>query len=210
MKLRSMLAAAVTLTLCAAPSGGCGNGHLLRDQQYSVRLLVSDGSAPAEQVDPNLVNAWGLAWNSSGPWRVANNHTAKSTSYDQDGVSQNPVVDVPGAPTGTVAYAGSGFIVTDGTNSGPARFLFASEDGTISAWSPDVPPPSPSTAAKVVIDSSAADAIYKGLALSGERLYANDFHNGRVDVFDNLFQPVSLPGSFVAPRVTSGYAPFGI
>jgi len=104
-------------------------------------------------------------------------------------------------------------VVSDGTNSGPARFLFASENGKISGWSPAVPPPGPSTQAFVAF-SSPSGAIYKGLAIantiSGDRLYATDFRNARVEVLDGSFNPVSLPGGFVDPKIPKGYAPFGI
>jgi uncharacterized protein (TIGR03118 family) len=100
--------------------------------------------------------------------------------------------------------------VTKGKLSGPARFLFASEDGGISAWAPMVDP----TNAVRVFDSRDG-AIYKGLAISaggrGALLYATDFHNGKVDVFDSNFKPVTLPHRpFQDPHLPSGYAPFGI
>src|SRR5919201_1074406 len=80
--------------------------------------------------------------------------------------------------------------------------------------SPAVPPPPPSTQSEVAVDNSAAHAIYKGLALavtsSGPRLYATDFHNAQVDVFDGSFAPVVHAGAFVDPSVPHGFAPFGI
>jgi len=94
-------------------------------------------------------------------------------------------------------------------NTGAARFLFASEDGTISAWSPSL-----ATQSVVVIDRSADEASYKGLAIdsttAGTRLYAADFHNARVDVFDGAFDPVTVAGAFEDPNLPAGYAPFGI
>jgi uncharacterized protein (TIGR03118 family) len=64
--------------------------------------------------------------------------------------------------------------------------------------------------AVVAVDRSAAGTIYKGLALSGDRLYATDFHNGRVDVFDGSFKPVGTPGAFVDRKLARAFAPFGI
>jgi uncharacterized protein (TIGR03118 family) len=65
-----------------------------------------------------------------------------------------------------------------------------------------------------VVDRSKAHAIYKGLALAGNGtahfLYAADFHNNRIDVFDSTFHPVTLSGNFSDPRIPRGYAPFGI
>jgi uncharacterized protein (TIGR03118 family) len=145
---------------------------------------------------------------------VANNATATSTLYDGEGIKQPLEVSVPGAPTGLVFHAGGGFPVTDGTNSGSAVFIFASEDGTLSAWSPAVPPPPPSHHAFVVVPNTHG-AIYKGLAIAdtrhGTRVYATDFHNAEVDVFDDTWSPVALPcHAFVDPRLPDGYAPFGI
>ena len=57
-------------------------------------------------------------------------------------------------------------------------------------------------------------AIYKGLAIAstatGDQLYATDFHNARVDVFDSSFNLVTAPGGFVDKKIPHGYAPFGI
>ena len=89
--------------------------------------------------DPDLKNGWGITKPTSGPWWVADNATDKSTLYTADGTKLGLVVDiVNGAPTGTVFNGGSGFVVHNTTtgSSGPARFIFASESGTISGWSP--------------------------------------------------------------------------
>jgi uncharacterized protein (TIGR03118 family) len=148
---------------------------------------------------------------------VADNGTGFSTLYDGNGNPQSLVVQIPGAggatgnPTGTVFYGGNGFVVSKGGLSGPSRFLFASEDGGIAGWAPNVD----ATHAIRVVDNSASHAIYKGVAISGngrdQLLYATDFHNGKVDVYDSRFRPVSLPGKpFFDPALPSGYGPFGI
>ena len=59
------------------------------------------------------------------------------------------------------------------------------------------------------VDHSAAGAVYKGLTTVGDRLYATDFHNSRVDVFDASFNPVTRRRS-QDPKLPKGYAPFGI
>jgi uncharacterized protein (TIGR03118 family) len=185
-------------------------------QFYTQHNLVSDGAEPADLVDPNLVNAWGLVASSTSPWWVANNGSGTSTLYNGNtGAKVTLTVTVPGAPTGIVFNRGSGFVVNDGSgHSGPALFLFASEDGTISGWNPAVPPPPPSTHAFVVVDNSASGAVYKGLAIAstttGDFLYATNFHAGTVDVFDSAFNSVHMPGAFTDPELPEGYAPFGI
>jgi uncharacterized protein (TIGR03118 family) len=196
----------ITLALttgCAAPG------------VYRQRNLVSDTPAiPAEHHDPQLVNAWGVAFNPFGVVWVADNGSGVSTLYDGDGNKQALVVTIPGAggqhgnPTGIVFYGGTEFVVTQGKLVAPARFIFASEDGGISAWAPTV---DPTNAIRVV----PTGAIYKGLALgangSGARLYATDFHNAKVDVYDGGFNPVTLSGNpFVDPGIPAGFAPFGI
>jgi uncharacterized protein (TIGR03118 family) len=181
------------------------------DNAYSLHPLVSDVSGAAPTTDGDLVNAWGLTATSTSPWWVADNGTDKSTLYNGNtGAKVALTVQVDGGPTGTVANTGTGFVVTSGTASGPARFLFASEDGKIRGWNPAVA----ATTALVGADRSSVDASYKGLAIantsSGQRLYAADFHNARVDVFNGSWGLVDSPGAFVDPALPSGYAPFGI
>jgi uncharacterized protein (TIGR03118 family) len=185
---------------------------------YKQRNLVSDTSMiRAEHHDPHLVNAWGIAFNPYGVAWVADNHTGFSTLYDGDGKPQSLVVTIPGvngeagSPTGTVFYGGMGFVVTKGSASGPARFLFVNEDGGISGWAPTVDP----THAVRVVDNSSSHAIYKGVTITGNgkghMLYATDFHNGKVDVYDSSFKPVNLGDhAFKDHNLPSGYAPFGI
>ena len=191
-----------------------------RPQAYSNHVLVSDGNVPADFTDPNLVNGWGVAFNPNGPVWVADNGTGKSTLYDGTGKVQPLVVTIPGvggegaAPTGIVFAGGNDFVVsqtsTTGTTvSGPARFIFATEDGTIAGWAPNV-----NVTTAITVPTPATNANYKGLALSGNGtthlLYATDFRNNRVDVFDGAFKPVMMPGAFVDPWLPKGYAPFGI
>jgi uncharacterized protein (TIGR03118 family) len=190
-----------------------------RLQAYSNHVLVSDGNVPAAFTDPNLLNGWGVAFNPNGPVWVSDNHTGKSTLYDGTGQPQALVVTIPGvggesgAPTGIVFAGGNDFVVSmpgaTGTVSGPARFIFASEDGTISGWAPNV-----NVTKAITVPTPATNANYKGLALSGNGLthllYATDFRNNRVDVFDGAFKPVVKPGAFMDPMLPRGYAPFGI
>lgn len=186
---------------------------------YQQRNLVSDGFIPADHVDANLVNGWGVAFNPFGAVWVANAGTGTSTLYDGAGNVLSLVVQIPtaantggtGSPTGIVFNASTGFAVSKGSTSGASRFIFATEDGVIAGWAPNVD----LTHALSAIDNSATGAVYKGLALSaggsGSLLYASDFHNAKVDVFDSAFRPVLLSaGAFTDPSLPRGFAPFGL
>jgi uncharacterized protein (TIGR03118 family) len=129
--------------------------------------------------------------------------------YDADGRKQRLTVQVEGGPTGIVYYGGKGFVVRGGGASGPARFIYACEDGTIRAWSPVVPN-GWSKEAVVAVDAGAAGAVFRGLAIAGDRLYATDFHNDRVVVYDKRWRRVVREGAFVDPTIPAWYAPFGI
>ncbi len=194
-------AAAVTVPLEAIAHGG-----------FEVTILVTDTKQPPATTDPNLVNPWGIAFNPNAFVWIADNGTGKSTLYDGNGTISPPgtplVVTIPdGAPTGIVYNGTMDFKV----NTQAAPFIFSSEAGVISAWSPNV---NLTQAQKV---ASRAGAIYKGLALAANGtanfLYATDFHGGKINVFDTTFQDALAAGklkcSFSAdlPR---HFAPFGI
>jgi uncharacterized protein (TIGR03118 family) len=218
MKSRSKMARSISVALVFALA--LGSAPLIAQHGragYVQHNLVSDGAISADHVDANLVNAWGVAFNPFGFAWVANNHTGTSTLYDGDGNAQSLVVNIPtrtadsgGAPTGIVFNASLGFVVTGGSGSGPSRFLFATEDGIIAGWSPAAD----TTHAIMAVDNSANNAIYKGLALSaggsGQLLYATDFHNAKVDVFDSTFASVTLAGTFTDVSLPARFAPFGI
>jgi uncharacterized protein (TIGR03118 family) len=195
-----------------------------QEDVYRQRNLVSDGFLSADHIDPNLVNAWGIAFNPFGPVWVADNGTSVSTLYDGAGNPQPQptplVVQIPppanaagnGKPTGIVFNGSTGFTVAKDNVSGPSRFIFATETGVIAAWAPNV---DATHAIRVIDNSTATGAVYKGLALSaggnGSLLYAADFHNNRIDVFDSAFKPVTLPaGAFSDPALPAGFAPFGL
>ena len=176
---------------------------------YTVHKLSSNVAGAASHTDPDLVNGWGITLPPTGPWWVSDNGTDKTTLYAADGTKQSLVVNlVNGAPTGTVFNGGSGFVVSKDGKSAPARFIFASESGTISGWNPAVDPNN------TVVGVQLAGAVYKGLALataaSGPQLYATDFVGGHVDVFNASWGTGVASGGFTDPRLPAGYAPFGI
>jgi len=200
------------LTLAAGTSAhAAGNSY----QQHN---LVADLAGAADHTDTNLVNAWGVAFNPFGPVWVADNGTGVSTLYDGTGTPIPLIVQIPsptdpsgGNPTGIVFNGSTGFVVSAGSVSGASRFIFATEDGVIAGWAPNV---DPTHAIRVIDNSASTGAVYKGLALSaggsGSLLYAADFHNNKIDVFDGSFKPVTLTGTFSDPSIQAGFAPFGL
>ncbi|MBS0430992.1 MAG: TIGR03118 family protein, partial [Proteobacteria bacterium] len=192
MKLSALARRGVPLALalvCCAPAFAAPSDLTVSGFRYQQHNLVSDGAVPADHVDPNLVNPWGIAFNPFAAVWVSDNGTGLSTLYDGAGVPQSLVVQIPtpdadggGNPTGVV-YSGSStdFSVSKNGLSGPSRFLFATEDGVIAGWAPNVD----STHAIRVIDNSSYHAIYKGIEITGAgngaMLYATDFHNAKVD-----------------------------
>lgn len=206
----TFLAVVFTFLVFAAPIGAAAPSYEQID-------LVSDGSITAAHIDTNLVNSWGIAFDADGFACVADNHTGVATFYDGNGVVQATVITIPppggvmgtSAPTGVVFNPTPGFVVSNDGTSGPAKFIFATEDGTISGWNSTVN----ATNAILKVDNSQS-AIYKGLAIdsngTGYFIYAADFHGAKIDVFDSSFAPVTLAGSFVDPKIPAGYAPFGI
>jgi uncharacterized protein (TIGR03118 family) len=203
----------------------------IASRAYQQTNLVSDIPGLALHTDPNLRNSWGTSTGPGLPIWVSDNATGVATLYDGQGNpqpgpgNQQLVVSIPappsagpgavGAPDGTVFNpTPDGFVVSKNGASAPARFLFATEDGTIAGWNPAVDP----THAVIAVDRStvtdqAGDhgAVYKGLALvstpAGKFLYATNFRFGTVEVFDSSFH---LVNSFTDPTVPAGFAPFGI
>jgi len=218
MKFRNYLAAyaGVSLTVFLA-LGLPANAQRYNRTDLTVDQLAT--SSTAANQDPNLVNSWGLARSSTSAWWVSDNHTGVSTLYDGNGARQQLVVTVPlpkdattgvSAPTGVVFNPTASFEVTPGK---AAIFIFATEDGTISAWNPRV---DPTNAIRMV--NRPKDAIYKGLAIAqtakGAFLYATNFKTGKVEVFDTRFHlvPLSSTNVFRNPNLPDNvnWSAFGI
>jgi uncharacterized protein (TIGR03118 family) len=204
MAIRRLIAAgaAIGLVLTAALPAAAHDEN--RDHRgYAVTVLVT-GPAP----DADLVNAWGLTRSATSPWWIADNGTDLSTLYRADGSKlAAPRVAIPdGAPTGTV------FNGTPADFNGD-NFLFDGESGKIFGWKGTL-----GATAEVGNADHAGDAVYKGLAIGTadvgagpqQYLYATDFHNRRVDIFDRLFHSATWPGAFTDPKLPKGYGPFGI
>jgi len=192
-------------------------------RRYKQVNLVSDIEGLAAVTDPNLVNPWGVAFSSTSPFWVSDNGTGVSTLYNGEGTPIPLIVTIPppsgstdtSTPTGTVFNGPAGFVVSKDGTSAPAFFIFDTEDGTISGWSPTV---DLHNAVLVVdnsqpggVDGSTEGAVYKGLAIAqtgnGSFIYANNFRDGIVEMYDADFHFV---GSFTDPDLPPRYAPFGI
>ncbi len=188
----------------------------------STRLVADTAASSALTIDTNLVNPWGIAFGPTTPVWVANNHTGTSTLYDGNGKPQPSAAPLvvslkQGAngdfdPTGIVFNGSTDFVVSAGGKSAAARFIFVGEGGMVAGWAPSVDPTN-----AVTMYEDTGGAIYKGLALasngSGNFLYAADFHNNKVDVFDAAFKrqtPSDTSFAFKDPTLPAGYAPFGI
>jgi len=179
--------------------------------RFTQTNLVSDISGAALRTDANLVNPWGLAPGGSGVFWAANNVTGTSTLYDPDGTIRPLVVSIPGgSPTGVVATAptDSAFDIPNGSGTARAVFIFVTQNGSISAWSPAV---NQTNAIEVESDSG---AIYTGAALGGTAfnpiLYVANFSGNEVEAYDTSFAEVKLAGSFTDPNLPAGYGPFNV
>jgi uncharacterized protein (TIGR03118 family) len=178
---------------------------------YAQTNLVSDLPGVAKNTDSNLVNPWGIAFSATSPFWIADNHTGVATLYNGSGqpfpVGNPLVVTVPPPGGGMPPAAPTGIVFNPTADFAGSHFIFATEDGTIAAWTSG-------TAAALKVDSSGSGAVYKGLALgnngSGNFLYAANFNSGKIDVFNSAFAPVMLPGGFQDPNIPAGFAPFDI
>ncbi|MGO9494308.1 MAG: TIGR03118 family protein [Terracidiphilus sp.] len=187
--------------------------------QYQLTNLVSNQvNSHATTIDPLLANPWGLARSAGSPWWISDNDTGWSTLYTATGTEESLKVVIPtagngpveakglngpGTPTGIVANGSKTEFEVSGVAS---SFIFATLDGTISAW-----PGTNKNLATLVVDRSAESASYTGLGItsnaSGNFLYAADNTNNHIDMFDSNFNYVM---SFGDPSVPSTLSVFGV
>jgi uncharacterized protein (TIGR03118 family) len=215
--LTVLTAAAGSLALAVPAMAGIHHD----DRALAVRQvnLVSDIPGKAPIVDPDLVNPWGLALGATSPLWSANDGTDTSTVYSSapgsTTAAKAPIrVTLPGSPalpTGLVANGGTGFVLSNGTTSAPARFIFSTITGRIEAWALGVDP----TMGAAEVKATVPGAVYTGLtmatATTGDQLYAANFGQGKIDIFDSSFKPVTTPSwAFRDRQLPKGYAPFGV
>jgi len=197
------------------------------NRYHQASLISNRSDQGAQVVDPNLQNPWGLAFGPTNPLWVADNTAAVATVYTvnaggTEAAKRNLTVALPGgrtstgdgpSPTGQAFNPTTGFVVSSPAGTGPAAFIFSAEAGQISAWNSAADPVANGMSTAQVVFSSPT-AVYKGLTIAttdeGTFLYASNFHDGTVDVFDSSFHQVHLLGDFRARSIPAGYAPFGI
>jgi uncharacterized protein (TIGR03118 family) len=176
--------------------------------------LVSDVPGLAALVSPDLVNPWGISTSPNGEFWISEAGMGTTALFNGAGTPHGLVVQVPsplgaGSPTGTIFNStGQGFEISAGGMSASSIFLFATTEGTIAGWNPAVAPYQTITA----IAQPGSD--FTGLAVStgsgGTYLYVSDFASGAVDVFNDQFQRVALPGAFRDAGVPTGFSPFNV
>jgi uncharacterized protein (TIGR03118 family) len=200
--------------------GGVARGedtYTWSNLQSDVAGVADGGVEGGGDVDPNLVNPWGMAASTGGPiWRSDNGTGVATLFNDQDDNTANPLVVAipgkadhkPGNPTGVVSNSTAFFTVSKNGTSQPSRFIFVSEDGTISGWNPALD----RTHAFVAVKGQ-GDNVYKGATLgvaNGHNfLYVTNFHKAKVETYDESFHRVN-PNGFRDPNIPHKFAPFGI
>jgi uncharacterized protein (TIGR03118 family) len=227
------MAAGVTLALSLSSAAFA--------QRYQQTNLDANVPGAAEFPDPQLINGWGLARATGGVWWVSDEATGFATLYNGHGAKQGLVVKIPkndpndptfpnGTPTGVIPNSNTtDFPAAPGKT---AAFIFATLDGSIAAWNPNVGNtpnvPGPSTNAVTVVhtkDGSGFTGLTSALIDGNRYLYVANFLKGRIDVFDSGFQPVELkadhdhdpdhfiggnPKPFTDERLPHNYVPFNV
>ncbi len=220
-------------TPVTTPDGGGDAGSLVLQKVTQTNLFADTVEGGAPSVDPNLVNPWGLAFNPAGIAWISDNGTGLATLYKTNVttplslVVQVPLPDGGGgaiynaldsgvfsAPSGQIFNASAAVPDAGATNDFMGDFfIISAEDGTISGWSPAL---TDTTKAALRVDMSAANAVFKGLAIipsTPQILLAADFHNGKIDMFDTDYAPIAADagaGKWTDPSIPTGYAAFNI
>ena len=180
---------------------------------YMQTNLVSDSAGfGAARLDTKLLNAWGIAIGPTGSFWISANHSGSTVIYDFSGSQILSPVNIPlgsdpngASPTGVIYNSTTDFTIP---TFGTSAFIYATEDGILSAWNANT-----GKTTVTVADRSASNAVYKGIAMASDGgnnfIYATDFHNAKVDVYDKNFLPVATK-PFLDPTIPVGFAPFNI
>ncbi len=229
-------------------------------------LVANNDEYGAQIIDPNMINAWGIAIRPAGAgghfW-IDNDRTGTSVEYIGDvngvplhqdglqvvsldppaftdkgyasitGIVYNAASDLPGQIT---EFPISGPANNNNFNppmaipggySGPAKFILVTKDGVINAWSSNTATAMPS--APIAINYSLtstypdpANPVFTGVAITthavtsittpaaGNHLFAADFRNGMIDVFDNQWNDVTTSYHFATPADVGNLHPFNV
>ncbi len=197
-------------TLTAAILLALPLGAIAQTSPYVQTNIISDGAVPATQMDPTLINPWGVSIGTQ--FWIDSPGSGLSLVKDGNGTKAFAVAVPPaeststhGSPAGTVYNADPTLFPITG---GSAQFLFGTLDGTIAAWN------TYSSQAVTVVNNSAKSASYTDIAIDktahGSFVLAANFAGGIVDVFSSSFAPAQLTGSFSDPTIPTGFSPFGI
>lgn len=215
-RLRAILLAIYSAAVLAACGGGYGSSYDAPGDgnRFAVTLLASD-QAGAARLDARLSDPWDLTMGGGSALWLTNAGPAGSALLDTGDPAKAPVVvAVPlqgtTRPTGVAFNPANGFEVTTEGRTGVARFIVASDGGSLSGWAPSLG----LDRTIVAFDGEAAGAVYTGLAMTPQGvesvLLAADFHNGVIDTFGPDFVKIPAAGRFVDPDLPAGYAPFAI
>jgi len=174
-----------------------------------VNLVGNNDEYGNPHIDARLQNAWGITFPTSGPAWVNAEVTGKSFLFNGDGTQPGlSPISIPGPGTSTIGHP-TGIVFNSTTdfklpNGNPARFIFVTDDGTISGWNGG------STAVRKVDDSP--DAGYFGVAIANDGgnnfLYVANFAEKGIDVYDKNWAEVTK--TFNDPNLPADYSPFNI
>lgn len=183
----------------------CNDCDCLSKDYKQTNLVADTAGFGAAHIDKNLINAWGLAVGPTGAFWLPSAGAGVSVIYDKDGNTLRAPVIIP-ADNGKGRDIPTGIVFNNTTGFGGAHFIFATIGGTILSWS------SGDTAViKVIRNKNGSE--YTGLTLASDSgksyIYAADFHNGAIDVFDTAFNYVGYK-QFHDPGLPADYAPFNI
>jgi uncharacterized protein (TIGR03118 family) len=220
---QALLLTAVSFgALCAAAGAA--------QAQFKQTDLVSDIPGLAEVTDPNLKNSWGLSHLSGSPFWISNQGTGTATLFAVTGATATPANLFPPTPPGTnfvtvpptvsagfpgpTGQVANSAMTSFGIAGGPALFMFANLNGTVSAW--NLSNVNSATHSAATVEASTPGASFTGLGINsaGNMLYAaNGAGSGSIDVFNGSFQPVTLSSTaFATPSAIAGagLVPFNV
>lgn len=256
-----------TLTLVLVAAIGLASSTTSDNQFIETILVANKPSFHPLFVNPEMVNAWGIAVRppgAGGHFWINNAAAGTSVEYIGDvngvalhqdgltsvtldaprftdhgvpmvtGLAYNAASDVPGQPvefpiSGPADDLSTGAPVSiPGGTTGSAKFAFVTEDGAINAWRASTA--ISMTTAPIVVDYSktakypyAANCVFSGVAMTvnahdsaafaaagGNRLFATDFRNGAIEVFDNQWKDITPSFHFRTPASVGTLHPFNI